>query len=78
MDDDIRPWLKGFVDSVGHEKAKLLLAGAGNFVHLSQTNNTLAERIIEMANFLLVSEGGILLRLSIVLIAYLIKVYQMY
>ena len=35
MDDDIRPWLKGFVDSVGHEKAKLLLAGAGNFVHLS-------------------------------------------
>mmetsp|Transcript_2942 Transcript_2942/g.4531 ORF Transcript_2942/g.4531 Transcript_2942/m.4531 type:complete len:132 (+) Transcript_2942:67-462(+) len=30
-DDDIRPWLKGFVDSVGREKAEILLAGAGKF-----------------------------------------------
>lgn len=35
IDDDIRPWLKAFVDSVGTEKARMLLAGAGNFVHLS-------------------------------------------
>jgi len=35
MDDDIRPWLKSFVESVGHEKAKKLLAGAGKFVRLS-------------------------------------------
>ncbi len=31
MDDDIRPWLKGFVESVGYEKAKYLLTGAGEF-----------------------------------------------
>mmetsp|Transcript_18255 Transcript_18255/g.39446 ORF Transcript_18255/g.39446 Transcript_18255/m.39446 type:complete len:656 (+) Transcript_18255:76-2043(+) len=35
MDDDIRPWLKSFVDSVGQEKANTLLAGAGDFVDLS-------------------------------------------
>lgn len=35
MDDDIRPWLKSFVDSVGLEKAKVLLGGAGDFVQLS-------------------------------------------
>mmetsp|Transcript_9579 Transcript_9579/g.17227 ORF Transcript_9579/g.17227 Transcript_9579/m.17227 type:complete len:432 (-) Transcript_9579:435-1730(-) len=35
MDDDIRPWLKAFVNSVGEEKARALLAGAGDFVHLS-------------------------------------------
>jgi len=35
MDDEIRPWLKSFVESVGPEKAKKLLAGAGNFVRLS-------------------------------------------
>jgi len=35
MDDDIRPWLKSFVESVGPAKAKKLLAGAGNFVRLS-------------------------------------------
>ena len=34
-DDDIRPWLASFVKSVGEEKAKTLLAGAGNFVSLS-------------------------------------------
>ena len=31
MDDDIRPWLKSFVDSVGYETAKHLLTGAGDF-----------------------------------------------
>ena len=35
MDDDIRPWLKSFVESVGPEKAKKLLAGAGHFVRLA-------------------------------------------
>mmetsp|Transcript_758 Transcript_758/g.1771 ORF Transcript_758/g.1771 Transcript_758/m.1771 type:complete len:290 (+) Transcript_758:1499-2368(+) len=35
MDDDIRPWLRSFVDSVGREKAEVLLAGAGNFLSLS-------------------------------------------
>ena len=35
VDDDIRPWLRAFVASVGQEKAKKLLAGAGSFVHLS-------------------------------------------
>ena len=35
MDNDMRPWLKSFVESVGPEKAKHLLAGAGNFVSLS-------------------------------------------
>ena len=34
-DDDIRPWLRAFVESVGHEKAKVLLADAGSFVKLS-------------------------------------------
>ncbi|KAL9186857.1 hypothetical protein ACHAXT_010577 [Thalassiosira profunda] len=33
-DDDIRPWLKQFVANVGYEKAKKLLAGAGDFVTL--------------------------------------------
>lgn len=31
MADDIRPWLKSFVDSVGKEKTKVLLAGGGDF-----------------------------------------------
>ena len=35
MDNDMRPWLKSFVESVGSDKAKQLLAGAGNFVSLS-------------------------------------------
>lgn len=35
MDDDIRPWFKSFVESVGNEKAKILLAGAGEFVQLT-------------------------------------------
>ena len=35
MDDDIRPWLKSFVGSVGLENAKILLEGAGNFAKLS-------------------------------------------
>ena len=35
VDDDIRPWLKSFVTSVGQEKAKKLLANAGSFVKLS-------------------------------------------
>ena len=35
MNNDMRPWLKSFVESVGSERAKQLLAGAGNFVSLS-------------------------------------------
>ena len=35
MDNDMRPWLKSFVESVGSDKAKQLLAGAGKFVSLS-------------------------------------------
>ena len=35
MDNDIRPWLKVFVEGVGHDKAKILLGGAGNFKRLS-------------------------------------------
>ncbi|KAL7525338.1 hypothetical protein ACHAXR_002224, partial [Thalassiosira sp. AJA248-18] len=35
MDDDIRPWLKSFVERIGPQKAKQLLAGAGNFVQLT-------------------------------------------
>ena len=31
MADDIRPWLKSFVDSVGYDTAKHLLTGAGEF-----------------------------------------------
>ena len=34
FNEDIRPWLKGFVASVGIGKAKKLLQGAGNFVNL--------------------------------------------
>lgn len=34
-DDDIRSWLRSFVDSVGQERAKAVLAGAGNFLRLS-------------------------------------------
>jgi len=34
MDDDIRPWLRKFVETVGHEKAKVLLSNAGDFVKL--------------------------------------------
>ncbi|KAL9179090.1 hypothetical protein ACHAXT_000132 [Thalassiosira profunda] len=34
MDEDIAPWLKSFVGSVGREKAKQLLAGAGEFAPL--------------------------------------------
>mmetsp|Transcript_24200 Transcript_24200/g.51871 ORF Transcript_24200/g.51871 Transcript_24200/m.51871 type:complete len:87 (-) Transcript_24200:41-301(-) len=34
-DDDIRPWLRAFVDSVGAQKGRALLFGAGDFVHLS-------------------------------------------
>lgn len=33
MDDDIRPWLKSFVESVGYETAKHLLTGAGDFTY---------------------------------------------
>lgn len=33
-DDDVRPWLRGFVESVGEEKAQKLLANAGSFVRL--------------------------------------------
>ena len=29
--DSIRPWLKSFVESVGIQRAKILLDGAGNF-----------------------------------------------
>jgi hypothetical protein len=28
-DDAIRPWLKGFIDSVGLDKAEMLLQGVG-------------------------------------------------
>jgi hypothetical protein len=31
MDMDLTPWLKCFVNSVGRERAKKLLAGAGKF-----------------------------------------------
>jgi len=41
FDDDIRPWLKRFVENVGVAKAKVLLAGAGNFVDLSPYSNAL-------------------------------------
>ena len=34
MDEDIAPWLKSFVGSVGREKAKQLLEGAGEFAPL--------------------------------------------
>ena len=34
LDDGIRPWLKSFVESVGPQNAKNVLAGAGNFVRL--------------------------------------------
>jgi hypothetical protein len=34
-DDNIRPWLKGFVAEVGEEKAWILLAHAGDFPRLS-------------------------------------------
>ena len=33
-DDDIRPWLVGFVKSVGYDTAKTLLEGAGGFLKL--------------------------------------------
>jgi hypothetical protein len=35
-DDDIRPWIKGFVAEVGKERARVLLAHAGNFSRLSK------------------------------------------
>jgi hypothetical protein len=34
MEEDIKPWLRNFVSSVGSEKAAILLAGAGDFVAL--------------------------------------------
>ena len=33
-DDDVRPWLRRFVENVGQDKAKRLLAHAGEFVNL--------------------------------------------
>ena len=36
MDDDIRPWLKSFVESIGYETAKHLLTGAGEFTSLDE------------------------------------------
>ncbi|KAL7553043.1 hypothetical protein ACHAWF_016287 [Thalassiosira exigua] len=37
MDDDMAPWLNSFVHAMGHQKAKDLLSGAGNFVQLPLT-----------------------------------------
>ena len=51
MDDDIRPWLKSFVESVGQEKAKALLAGAGNFVHLGSSGRIKIGGSITKKNF---------------------------
>lgn len=39
-DDDIRPWLKGFVAEVGIEKARDLLAHAGDFQMHSKDETT--------------------------------------
>jgi hypothetical protein len=36
IDDDIRPWLKGFVAEVGKENARILLARAGDFQRISK------------------------------------------
>lgn len=38
-DDDIRPWLRGFVEEVGREKAEILLAGVGDFRPLGEGGN---------------------------------------
>ena len=40
MDDDIRPWLKSFVESVGYETAKYLLTGAGEFDIVDEAMNS--------------------------------------
>lgn len=37
-DEDMQPWLNAFVSNVGYEKAKALLAGAGNFVQLTHSS----------------------------------------
>ena len=35
VEDTVRPWLKGFVQSVGVEKARHVLRGVGDLVHPS-------------------------------------------